>query len=73
LLEAFQSAQIMILEKEFKEMLSEIDQGQGKVNYEELLSALYLTQMFVNELKLTSTLRERDTQNRGGLTIAQMK
>jgi len=51
----------MILEKEFKEMLSEIDQGSGQVNYEELLSALYLTQMFVNELKLTSTLRERDT------------
>ena len=59
-----------MLEREYNELLLEIDPKKtGKVNYEALLSALFLTLMYINEYHLTTTLKSLDTDKKGGLTI----
>lgn len=40
-------------DREFKELMTEVDpDSTGKVCYDALLSALFLTLMFINEYKL---------------------
>jgi|Laugresu1bdmlbsd_1035121.scaffolds.fasta_scaffold173599_1 Ca2+-binding EF-hand superfamily protein len=63
-----------VLPREFEELQSELDpQKSGRINYDTFLTSVFMTQMFLKELNLTTVLRQMDTDNKGGITIRQMQ
>ena len=63
-----------ILPREFTVIVNELDPDQsGRIHYKIFLDSVYITKMYLKELQLYNTLQEADTQNRGGVTINEMK
>ena len=61
-------------DNEIKVLREDLDPGNtGIINYDELLSAMYLTRMYLKQLNLTKYLNKIDTDNKGGGTIRQMQ
>lgn len=51
-------------------MLGELDPSKsGNVPYGEFLNAMFLTQLYIKEMKLYNLLKKYDTQGKGGVTI----
>ena len=62
-----------VLPREFEELALELDPNKvGLVNYEQFLTAIFMTQMYLKEFSLTTVLKAMDTDNKGGITIRQM-
>lgn len=59
-----------LLPREFEELACELDPTKsGNINYEQFLTAIFMTQMYLKELNLTLVLKAMDTDNKGGITI----
>ena len=64
---------MQVLDRECAELISELDPAKtGSINYEQFLTAIFMTQMFLKEYSLTIVLKKMDTENKGGITIKQM-
>jgi Ca2+-binding EF-hand superfamily protein len=62
-----------VLPREFEELALELDPNKvGLINYEQFLTAIFMTQMYLKEFSLTTVLKAMDTDNKGGITIRQM-
>jgi|LauGreDrversion4_2_1035121.scaffolds.fasta_scaffold476299_1 Ca2+-binding EF-hand superfamily protein len=69
-LTCFELSGMNVLPREFEELQGELDpQKSGRINYELFLTSVFMTQMFLKELNLTTVLRQMDTENKGGITI----
>lgn len=65
---------MQVLDRECAELISELDPANtGRINYEQFLTAIFMTQMFLKEYSLTLVLKNMDTENKGGITIKQMQ
>jgi Ca2+-binding EF-hand superfamily protein len=63
-----------ILAREFSLITKELDPDEtGRIQYKVFLDSVYITKMYMKELELYNVLQERDTEGRGGVTIAEMK
>jgi Ca2+-binding EF-hand superfamily protein len=63
-----------LLPREFEELACELDPSKtGRISYEQFLTAIFMTQMYLKELNLTLVLKSMDTDNKGGITIKQMQ
>lgn len=58
----------------FKELCEELDPKKtGTIPYQVFLDNVYIAKMYQNEMTLYGILKEADTDNKGGVTIVQMK
>lgn len=58
----------------FKELCIELDPREtGKIPYQAFLDTLYITKMYLNEMRLYEILKEADVEHKGGVSIVQMK
>jgi len=72
--QAMQEANMACLDREFNELMKEMDPNEtGKVPYQVFLDQVYISKMYLNELVLYNILVEKDTDGKGGVTIAEMK
>lgn len=47
-----------VMQREFEELISELDPGKtGQVSYDSFMSQVFLCQMFLKELNLTTVLQ----------------
>ena len=71
---ALQMANIMMTDREFQELATEVDpHATGRIQYTALLSELFLTLLYIKEYWLIQTMKSYDVDKKGGLTIRQMQ
>lgn len=73
-LQACEQSGMPMVQREFEVIMNDLDEKKlGTINYDEFLTSLFLSRMYLKELDLTLVLQETDTDGKGGVTIRQMQ